>query len=575
MGWGCSARRPWPQESSRFEECCIFMSQDHDVSASRSSESRRLGRWRVDWALVAILLLAGVLRLHNLAATAIWVDEANSILTAKQPASVVLDLLSRDSSPPLYYFLLKSWMAAVGDSPAAVRLLSTISSLMLVAGVFAIGRREIGRRAGLWAALLLAIAPTQVFYSQQARMYTLLPLLALTAWWFLVQYLRGGRTRDFWVSMFATAAALYTHNFAVYVPLVHVVLVIASGQLLRRFGMWVVAVAFLALALAPWLPTLLTQIANGDHYAWYVERWEREGYLGAAVDSLRSWSPAGSMVMYARAKPIEWYGVPAAVATGFAIFGGVLLVRSRAREVAPGSWWLIAACSVPVLASLGMSAIVTPHYVPGRVDQMMLPCFVLLVGAGLAAVKPLLMQRVLMLGCLVVALIGRGSFYSDFRRGGVAGAGADLARAVIAELHAGDVVLCTSLTRAPLEYYLQRSGADVPVLSYPRATARHLGSQNHQKLLADDPGLLKEARIVIDRARSLAESGGRLILLRTDIPVNRYFERGSLEQRFGVEEESRIGLFKLDGTKEYVWLTLNRLTASAADVAPQRAGEGS
>jgi hypothetical protein len=93
--------------------------------------------------------------------------------------------------------------------------------------------------------------------------------------------------------------------------------------------------------------------------------------------------------------------------------------------------------------------------------------------------------------------------------------------------------------------------------------------------LADDPGLLKEARIVIDRARSLAESGGRLILLRTDIPVNRYFERGSLEQRFGVEEESRIGLFKLDGTKEYVWLTLNRLTASAADVAPQRAGEGS
>ncbi len=546
------------------------MSEGHDVSASRLPESRTLGRWRVDWALVAILALAGVLRLHNLTATDIWVDEANSILTAKQPVSVILDMLSRDSSPPLYYFLLKSWIATVGDSPAAVRLPSTIFSLMLVAAVFVIGRCEIGRRAGLWAALLVAISPTQVFYSQQARMYTLLPLLALTAWWFLVRYLRGGRAQDFWVSMLATAAALYTHNFAVYVPLVHAVLVIGSGQLLRRFGMWVVAVVFLVLALAPWVPTLLTQLANGDHYAWYVERWEREGTLGAAVDSLRSWSPAGSMVMYARAKPIEWYGVPAVVATGFAIWGAVLLVRRRAKGAAPEAWWVIAACVVPVLASLGLSLILTPHYVPGRVDQMMLPCFALLVGAGLAAVKPLAMQRVLVLGCLVVALVGRGAFYSDYRRGGVAGAGADLAAAVIAELRAGDVVLCTSLTRAPLEYYLQRAGADVPILSYPRATARHLGSQNHQKLLADEPGLLNEARVVIDRARSQAGPGGRLILLRTTIEVNQFLERGSLERRFGVKQEARIGLYKLDGTKEYVWLTLNRLAGRAADDAPQR-----
>jgi len=547
------------------------MIDDHDVIASRVPGSRTPGHRRVDWALVAILVLAGLLRLHNLTATAIWVDEANSILTAKQPASVVLDMLSRDSSPPLYYFLLKSWMAVVGDSPAAVRLPSSIFSLMLVAAVFVIGRREIGRRAGLWAAFLLAITPTQIFYSQQARMYSLLPLLALTAWWFLVQYLRGGRARDFWISMLATAAALYTHNFAVYVPLVHVVLVIASGQLVRRFGMWVAAVVFLLLVYAPWIPTSLEQLANADHYAWYIDRWQRDGFLGALANSLRSLAPAGSMVMYNRENSIEWHGIPAMVSVGLAAWGVVVLIRRRASSYRSTALWIPAACVIPIAASLLVSTLLTPHYVPGRVDQMVLPCFVLLVAAGLSALNSELLQRVMVLLFLVVAIIGRGSFYSDYRSGGVDGAGAELAHAVLGELHPGDVIVCTSLTRAPLEYYLQRSGVKAELLSYPRATARHLGSQNHERLLADQPGLLKEARVVIDRARSLAGPGGRLILLRTDIRVNQFLERGSLKRRFGVEQEARLGFFKLDGTKEYVWLTSNRF-GDASERAARESG---
>lgn len=538
------------------------MSEDHDPSSSRSSEPGAPTRRPVDWVFVAVIVLAAALRSYGLAAVDVWVDEANAILTAQQPASVVFDMLARDSSPPLYYFLLKGWMATFGASPTAVRLPSTLFSLLLVAAVYAIGRRELSRSAGLWGAFLVAIAPTQVFYSQQARMYSLLPLLALAAWWFLVEYLRGGRARDFWLSMVATAAALYTHNFAVYVPLVHAVLVIGSGQLFRRFGMWVVAVVFLALAVAPWVPTLLVQLDNTDHYAWYVERWEREGYLGTAIDSLRSWSPAGSMVMYARAKSIEWYGLPAIVVTGFAVWGAVLSARRRAVGGSPGPWWLIAACVTPMLAALGLSSVVTPHYVPGRVDQMMLPCFALLAGAGFAAVKPVALQRALALACLVVALMGRGAFQAEYRGRGVEGGGAALAAAVVDVARPGDVVLCTSLTRAPLEYYLQRAGVEVPIVSYPRATAHHLGSQNHAALLADEPALLEEAGVVLDDARRLAGPGGRLILLRTDIRVNQFLERSSLRSRFGVEPLTRVGLFKLNGTKEFVWLTLNRLDTS-------------
>jgi hypothetical protein len=308
-------------------------------------------------------------------------------------------------------------------------------------------------------------------------MYTLLPLFSLTAWWFLVRYLRHGGARDFGLSMAATAAALYTHNFAVYVPVVHVVLVLVSGQISRRFRMWVLAVGVLLLAYAPWIPTLLDQVANRYHYAWYLPLWKEYGLLGAAFNTLKSFSPAGSFIIYENVGALEWYGVPAIVSTSFAVWGAIVLARKRGEIGLLGVVWLPAACVVPMAAAFAVSSILTPHYVPGRVDQMMFPCFALLAAAGLAALDPAWLRRAIVPMCLAVAIIGKGSLYPDYREYGFDGTDADLAESVLGELRPGDVVLCTSLTRASLEYYLRRAGADVPIFSFPRTTARHLGAQ--------------------------------------------------------------------------------------------------
>jgi hypothetical protein len=520
------------------------------------------------------MLLAFVLRLHDIDRAGIWVDEANSILTGKQPFSVILDLLKRDSSPPFYYFLLRLWMGVAGDGPTALRLLSVVCSLILIGVVYLIGAREYSRRAGLWAAFLVAIAPAQVLYSQQVRMYTLLPLFSLTAWWFLVRYLRHGRARDFGLSMAATAAALYTHNFAVYVPLVHVVLVLVSGQIFRRFRMWVFAVGVLLLAYAPWIPTLLDQVANRYHYAWYLPLWKEYGLLGAAFNTLKSYSPAGSFIIYENVGALEWYGVPAIVSTSFAVWGAIVLARKRGEISLVGAVWLPAACVVPMAAAFAVSSILTPHYVPGRVDQMMFPCFALLAAVGLAALDPAWLRRAIVPMFLAVAIIGKGSLYPDYREFGFDGTDADLAEAVLGELRPGDVVLCTSLTRASLEYYLRRAGADVPIFSFPRTTARHLGAQDDLELLADKPGLVKEAGIVLDRARALAGPRGRLILVRAASTVNDPLMPGSLKHRFDVHIKSRLGSFVQVGTEERVFVTVNLLSGSGSNAATATTDRG-
>ena len=127
-----------------------------------------LGVDRGGAALLAILALAGLVRLHGIDEMDVWIDEANLILTAKQPFSVILGKLRLDSSPPLFYFLLHSWIRVFGDGEVALRLLSVVTGMALVGATYWAGREWASREVGLWAAFFVASSPIQAFYSQQS-----------------------------------------------------------------------------------------------------------------------------------------------------------------------------------------------------------------------------------------------------------------------------------------------------------------------------------------------------------------------------------------------------------------------
>lgn len=136
--------------------------------------------------LAAFLLLgAYALRLYRLEAQSIWWDEGISLhLATSSAAEIVRDRLN-NIHPPLYFFLLKGWLALVGVSPFTGRYLSVLAGVGEVALVFAAARswagragwRARGRAGGLpWlAGGLMLISPLAVIYSQEIRVYALLP----------------------------------------------------------------------------------------------------------------------------------------------------------------------------------------------------------------------------------------------------------------------------------------------------------------------------------------------------------------------------------------------------------------
>nr|HRL14310.1 glycosyltransferase family 39 protein [Aggregatilineales bacterium] len=82
----------------------------------------------------AILLLAAVLRIVNLDALPLWIDEGFSYLAVKSPD--LLTALVRDVHPPLYFVLLKAWAGVTGVSEFALRypsaLLGVLSAALIV-----------------------------------------------------------------------------------------------------------------------------------------------------------------------------------------------------------------------------------------------------------------------------------------------------------------------------------------------------------------------------------------------------------------------------------------------------------
>ena len=204
-----------------------------------------------DLALLGVAAIALALRLPYLTGRSLWYDEASSWQTASFPLSELMGSVRLNVHLPLYYILLKGWMAALGDSVAALRGFSIGFGVLTVVGMGLFGRELAlasgafdaedeggadGRRFGTFLAALTAVSPFQVYASIEARMYSLgTALSALSAWLLLRILRRGGRSRLWWAYAASCAALLYTHHYALFT-------VAAQFLFLALYGAWLLGI---------------------------------------------------------------------------------------------------------------------------------------------------------------------------------------------------------------------------------------------------------------------------------------------------------------------------------------------
>ena len=234
---------------------------------------------------LGILLLAGALRFHRLGAQSLWNDEGNSARISERAPTLILAGAGGDIHPPGYYLALHYWRAAFGQSEFSLRSVSAFAGVVLVALTFRLGRGLLGRDAGLIAALLAAVSPFAIYYSQEARAYVPLAALGAAATILATQMLdsltnrarRRGRilwkgTLGLWATAYAltSAAGLYTHYAFPAVLLAHnctfaawwIIVARGSERRYHQLATWIVVQAATLCLYLPWLQIALRSVTG-------------------------------------------------------------------------------------------------------------------------------------------------------------------------------------------------------------------------------------------------------------------------------------------------------------------------
>jgi mannosyltransferase len=365
-------------------------------------------------ALVAVLagaVLAAGVALRFLTRSDLWLDEALSANIAALPLDEIPDALRHDGFPPLFYWLLHLWTAVVGDGDVAVRALSGVAAVAALPVAWFAGRRLGGPVAAWGATLVLATSPFTIHYATEARMYSLLALVALLGYLAVARALERPSPGRLLAVAAATGGLLLLHYWALY--LVAVVVLVLAVQALRHRDPAVVrvllAVVVGGLALAPWLGVMRYQLEHtGTPWATGTNP------FSAIEGSVAAWGGGGVLGRF--------LGVSLVGLAAWAV-----LRRPPSRSVA-----VVAAGTLllGILVAAASGSAFQPRYTAAVV-----PLLALLVGVGLAAVPDRRLGAALLVGVVALGLVG-GARETRFQRT-QAGEVADV---IDAEIAPGDVV---------------------------------------------------------------------------------------------------------------------------------------
>ena len=416
---------------------------------TQTRAARRLAAYISLACLAVIIALGALLRFHSIGQKNVWVDEGVSIALARLDWYNFLRILWRhEANMTLYYLFLRPWLL-FGNSEAYIRSLSALFGLATIPAVFVLGRRLFDTRVGLIASLLLAVHAYAIRYSQEARSYSLYPLLCVISSVYFVKFLQepGRRNRILYVVF--SVLAVYAHFFAG-------LLLVAQWISFRLFDRKDLKAEIksswrqMGIALAP-LAIFIVSTGVG------VLRWVPRPNLAALHNCFLFLTGNGGtwlLLLY----------------TAAALGGAVIAFRAGLhRPVAFTVWrylFLLTWLLLPILFVFLISQL-KPLFVI-RYFVFTIPAVVLLAAAGLAQIRQRVVLGILLVVFGYLSLRGDASFYQkdfDITREDWRSA----SRYVLANSEPGDVILFHQpITRMPYEYYRSvTSASNPPTVIYP------------------------------------------------------------------------------------------------------------
>ncbi len=346
-------------------------------------------------AILAIVALAFLMRLPGILRQSYWIDELISVGAVPMTWEDMYHRLifGAETHPLLYCTFLKLWALLFGYSKLALRLFSVVSGTLFVVYCYRLAARLLSPRVALVTALLAAVSPYAIFYSQEVRSYMLLALLSTASYFYFFVYIESRAKRDYALWLLATAAAFQTHVYGAFVLAaqgIYILHLLWQRRDRALFRDQLGACVIIGLTFLPWIAVILLskgqylsgktplgyQEPIGTGHVAYVLYALFFGYsLGPSTEDLHRLHGLTSVLLT--------YGA----VTSLAIFSLVPLFVLGARKIwaTPAARVAVAlGAGMPLAAAFGVSLVSSLAF-NVRFIIPILPFFLIVVAAGVCA----------------------------------------------------------------------------------------------------------------------------------------------------------------------------------------------
>jgi mannosyltransferase len=271
------------------------------------------------------VVVAAVLRLWGIGRQSMWYDEWLTARAASGDLRNLLDYVTGPAGiPPTYFGVMWGWARLVGDGDGALRLVSALAGVALVPVVWLLVRElRLARRVARVAVVLVAVNPMLVWYSQEARPYTLVALVATCSLWALARAVTRGRRGDLAWWVFAATLLVAVHYYAVFLVVMEAGLLLAwrrrelpvlVGSLRRQPRAWTKSLAPAAAVVLGLAPFAARQMARRGQHDWitgqdFGRRLRGVGtgaLVGPSVPDHNAWMVVAAVVLGAGVLVAVW-----------------------------------------------------------------------------------------------------------------------------------------------------------------------------------------------------------------------------------------------------------------------------
>jgi 4-amino-4-deoxy-L-arabinose transferase-like glycosyltransferase len=190
-----------------------------------------------------------------------WFDESFSSYLVRGNIFQITDATALDVHPPLYYYFLRIWALVFGNNIVALRAMSTLFGVITLIFTYLLLKRwSKSNKTATFLTFMLSLCPFFIYYSGEARMYSMSFAIIMVAT-YVLDFALKKRSKKYWVLYALTfVAALYTHYFTAFAFVAHFIYIIYYFKKNGFDKNFLLVYPLVVLAYIPWIPVLLNQI---------------------------------------------------------------------------------------------------------------------------------------------------------------------------------------------------------------------------------------------------------------------------------------------------------------------------